>query len=270
MLKLLLLALAAYAGVAGIVYFAQEGLMFLPQKSIAPPAAPPGWTLEAVELRAKDGTRLSGVLVKPGGSRSPLVIYYGGNAEEITSSAVEAPRFWGRRAVLLVNYRGYGESEGRPGEAELVSDAIEIFDWAAKRADVDPERIALHGASLGSGVAVQVAAARAARCVVLSTPFDSARAVAAGIYPWLPVGLLMRHPFDSAARAGAIRVPALVLVAAEDTIIAPKHADRLADAWGGPVERVAFVGRGHNDLFADPAYGAAIARFLDRHLGTPD
>lgn len=270
MLKLLLLAAALYAGVAGMVYFAQDGLMFMPQRAFAPPVAPPGWHLERVRISARDGTRIAGVLVKPGGTRSPLVIYYGGNAEEITGSAAEAPRFWGRRAVLLVNYRGYGESEGKPGEAELVSDALEVFDWAAKRPDLDPARIALHGASLGSGVAVQVAAARPVKCVVLSTPFDSARAVAAAIYPWLPVGLLMRHPFDSTSRAGNIKVPALVLIAAEDTIIPPRHAERLAAAWGGPVERVAFAGRGHNDLFTDPDYGAAIAGFLDRQLGQPD
>lgn len=267
MLKLLGFALALYAGLAAFVWFSQERLLFMPQGARAAARAPAGWAMEPVAFTARDGVRLRGVLVKPPGAPAPLVLYFGGNAEEATGSAADAPRLWGRHAVLLVNYRGYGESEGRPGERELVADALEIFDWAVARADIDGARVALHGASLGSGVAVQVAAARPVRCVVLSTPFDSVRAVASGVYPWLPVGLLIRHPFDSAARAPAIAAPALVLLAERDDVIPPVHGERLAAAWGGPVQRVVFAGRGHNDLFADPGYGQAIVAFLDRHLG---
>lgn len=260
----------AYAGVAAFLWLAQDGMLFFPQPARGPAAAPPGWVLEPVSLAAADGTRLAGVLSLPPGAataRHPAVIYFGGNAEEVTASAREAGRRYGRRAVLLVNYRGYGESEGKPGEKALVSDAIELLDWAMARPDVDRRRVALHGQSLGSAVAVQAAAAREVACVVLSTPFDSARAVAADLYPWLPVGLLLRHPFDSAALAPSIRAPALVLIAGEDSIVPPKHAERLAEAWGGPVQRVRLDGAGHNDLYAHPHYETSIRAFLDRHLG---
>jgi hypothetical protein len=194
------------------------------------------------------------------------VIYHGGNAEEVTSFAAEAPLTYGNRAVLLVNYRGYGRSQGRPGERLLVADAVELFDWAARRPDLDSGRIAVHGRSLGTGVAVQLAAARPARCILLTSPFVSARDVAREIYPWLPVGLLLRHPFDSGRHAPAMKIPALVLIGEADTLIPKRHSERLAGLWGGPVERAGFAGLGHNDVHLDPKYANTIRDFLDRCL----
>ena len=256
----------AYAAVVALMWLAQERLQFHPRAAIGAPAAPPGWSLEEVRYTARDGTLLAGTLVRPGAARGPLIVYFGGNAEEVTEYAPEVAAVYGDRAVLLVNYRGYGASSGRPGEREIVADAIELYDWAARRADVDPERIALHGRSLGSGVAVQVAAARPARCVILTSPFASAREVAAEIYFWAPVGMIMRHPFDSLAHAPRLTMPALFLVGEADTLIPPRYSKRLADAWSGPVERKSFAGFGHNDISVNPGYAAAVQAFLARCL----
>ena len=262
----LLVAVLGYLVVAALVWFAQERLLFYPQAPMGRAAAPRGWQLEEVRLKARDGTALAGVLVKPAIDRPPLVIYYGGNAEEVTAYASEAATTYGERAALFVNYRGYGESGGKPGEKAMVADAIEIFDWAAGRADLDAVRIALHGVSLGTGVAVQVAAARPARCVILTSPFAAALDVAREVYPWLPVGLLMRHPFDSAAHAPGLRMPALFLMGEADELVPKRHSERLASLWGGPVERVSLEGFGHNDLGISPRYNAAIHAFLARCL----
>jgi fermentation-respiration switch protein FrsA (DUF1100 family) len=263
---LLLAGVAAYLGVALLVWLAQERLIFYPQPPAASVAAPPGWRLEEVALRMRDGTVIAGVLVLPPAQRPALVIYLGGNAEEVTSFAAGVAQAYGPRAVLLVNYRGYGRSQGKPAENLLVQDAAALFDWAAARADIDGKRIALHGRSLGSGVAVQLAAARPARCIVLTSPFSSARDVAREMYPWLPVGLLMRHPFDSARHAPALTIPALVLVGDADTLIPKRHSERLARLWAGPVERAAFAGLGHNDIHVNPRYAETIRAFLDRNL----
>lgn len=266
-LKVLLLAgLAAYLGVALLVWFAQEHLIFYPQPASGPWAAPPGWRAEEVSLRTRDGTVVSGVLLLPPVERPPLVIYHGGNAEEVTRFAADAAQTYGNRAVLLVNYRGYGRSQGKPGEKPLVEDAVELFDWAVRRADIDAGRIAIHGRSIGTGVAVQLAAARPARCILLTSPFSSARDVAREIYPWLPVAFLLRHPFDSGHHAPRLKIPALVLMGDADTLIPKHHSERLAGLWGGPVERAAFAGFGHNDLHVTPKYAAAIRGFLDRCL----
>jgi fermentation-respiration switch protein FrsA (DUF1100 family) len=266
-LKSLLLSIAiGYAAVAALVWLLQEKLIFYPREATPLPLAPAGWRLEEVVHVAADGTRLAGVLVLPPAERAPLVIYFGGNAEEVTAYASDVERTYGPRAALLVNYRGYGRSQGRPGEKALVADGIELYDWAARRPDIDPQRIALHGRSLGTGVAVQVAAARPARCVVLTSPYASLVDVAKEVYWWLPVALLMRHRFDSASLAPRLRAPALVLVGEADNLVPPHHSRNLAAAWGGPVERVSLEGFGHNDIDVNPRYAAAIRAFLDRNL----
>jgi fermentation-respiration switch protein FrsA (DUF1100 family) len=263
---LALAVVVGYVAIAALMWFAQERLMFYPRASLGSASPPPGWQLEEVRFAAPGGPELAGVLVRPGSARSALVIYFGGNAEEVTEYAPGVRDTYGERAVLLVNYRGYGASAGSPGEKAIVSDALALYDWAAKRPDVDPERIALHGRSLGSGVAVQVAAARPARCVLLTSPFASALDVARSAYPWLPVAMLLRHPFDSMAHAPTLKVPALFLVGEADSLVPPAHSERLAKAWGGPVERASFPGMGHNDVSVHPGYDAAIQAFLGRCL----
>jgi len=266
-LKLILLSgLVVYLGVVAAVWLMQERLMFYPRPAGPTPPAPPGWRIEEVAFTTRDGTPLAGVLARPAVDRPALVLYYGGNAEEVTAFASIAPQTYGERAVLLMNYRGYGSSGGSPSETSLVSDALELFDWAAARGDLDRDRIAVHGRSLGSGVAVQVAAAKPARCVVLTSPFTSALDVAKEIYPWLPVSILMRHVFDSSAHAPKLRMPALILMGDADTLVPMRHSERLARLWGGPVEREAFAGFGHNDLDMNPRYNVAIRNFLDRCL----
>ncbi|HXF77219.1 MAG TPA: prolyl oligopeptidase family serine peptidase [Usitatibacter sp.] len=261
-----LVAVVGYAAAMLLTWAFQEKLLFYPRAVAAPPAAPPGWKLEEVRLRMADGITLAGVLVAPPAAKPPLVVYFGGNAEEVTAFASTAADTYGARAVLLVNYRGYGDSAGSPSEKALVSDGIAIVDWAARRADIDASRIAIHGRSLGTGVAVQVASARPPRCVLLTSPFASALEVAQAHYPWLPVAQLIRHPFDSAGRAPGLRMPLLVLIGDADTLVPPSHSERLAGLWGGPVERLVLHGYGHNDLSVDPRYDAAIHAFLDRSL----
>ena len=266
-MKLLLLtAVLAYAGIVVLVWAAQENLLFYPPPAGPRPSPPLGWRLEEVAFTARDGTRLAGFLALPPREKPPVVMYFGGNAEEVTGYVPQARENYGERAVLFVNYRGYGGSAGKPGEKGIVADGLELFDWLAGRADLDGARIALHGRSLGTGVAVQVAAARPARCVILTSPFSSALGVAREIYWWLPVALLMRHPFDSLALAPAMRVPLLVMIGEADELIAPRHSLALAAAWGGPVEKLSLPGYGHNDLHVDPRYAAALHAFLDARL----
>ena len=140
-LKFLLLAvLVGYAAITLLVWLAQERLLFFPQPVHGKAVAPQGWHIEEVRLQSRDGTPLAGVLVRPPVERPPLVIYFGGNAEEVTAFAPEVAQAYGDRAVLLVNYRGYGDSGGKPGERGMVSDALEVFDWAAKNVPKAPKR----------------------------------------------------------------------------------------------------------------------------------
>ena len=261
-----LAAVLVYAGIVAILWFAQERLLFLPQPAGPAPRPPAGWSLEDVSIRATDGTLLAGVLLKPPIDKPPLVIYFGGNAEEVTAYSGQAAARYGPRAVVMVNYRGYGASGGKPGETAMIADALTIHDWVMRRSDVDTARIAAHGRSLGAGVAVRLAAARPVRCAILTSPYDSLVAVARSHYPWAPVGWAMRHRFDSLAAAASLRIPALMLIGERDDIVAPERSESLARAWAGPVEFVRLAGRGHNDLDLDARYAGAVSAFLDRHL----
>ena len=244
-------------GVPATMYLAQDSLLFLPQPLIgAPRVARP---VEALAFEREEGVKVRGWFVKAA-DRAPLAIYYGGNAEELSWQMTEPwPAGW---SLALVNYRGYGESDGKPSEVALFGDALAVFDALARRPDVDASRIVLVGRSLGSGVAVYVAAERPVAAVVLISPYDSMTAVARRHYPWLPVGLLLKHPFDSASRAPHVRAPLLAIAGDADRIIPPSHSRRLVEAWAGPKRLVELRDADHNDLSGAPQFWPAIDAFL--------
>jgi pimeloyl-ACP methyl ester carboxylesterase len=214
--------------------------------------------VQEVFLPAKDGTRLQAWYAKAG---SPLVIYFGGNAEE-TSWMLEELRNAPGASWLIVSYRGYGLSEGSPGEAALLSDALQWFDYAMTLPGADPKRTFAFGRSLGSGVAVALAAERQLAGVILATPYDSLAAVAKRYYWYLPVDLLLKHRFDSIGRAPKLNKPLLCLIAEHDTVIPPEHAERLYAAWGGAKQKIVLASAGHNSTDDDPAFWPAIRKFL--------
>ena len=264
-LTLLYTVLAAFIGLCALLYLLQERLIFIRQplaEGVRQVIRELPRTAE-IELTAQDGTHLHGWLRHGVEETAPrgLVIYFGGNAEEVSGQVYDADALapW---SLAAFNYRGYGLSEGRPSEAALIADALAIYDRLAAREDVDPNRIVVFGRSLGSGVAVQLAANRPVRAVVLVSPFDSLRRLARKQYPFIPVSLLLKHPFDSLARAPGIESPLLVLAGDRDRIIPPALSRRLHDAWAGPKRWALLPGAGHNDIHAQPPYWHAIRGFL--------
>src|SRR5258706_1022683 len=145
-----------------------------------------------LEIVAADGTRLRGWIVKGSAAPAPAVIYFGGNAEEVSWTLAD-PR-WPRESTIVgLNYRGYGASEGAPGEPALTADALAIYDAVVRREDIDPRRIVVFGRSLGTAIAAHLAAERPVAGALLVSPFDSMTAVRKAHYPFLPVSLLLRH-----------------------------------------------------------------------------
>ena len=255
-----LIAFAAILiGLPAAAWFGQDGLIFFPQPGSGTSRLPAG--TERLEVTARDGTRLAGFLVPRGARPAPALLYFGGNAEEISWTLADDrwPRGW---TVAGVNYRGYGTSEGRPGERELLDDGLAAYDALAGRPEVDARRIVVVGRSLGTGVAVHVAALRPVAGAILISPFDSLVAVGRMHYPWLPVDWLLRHRFDSAALAPSVGVPMLTIVGAADGIIPPTRSRVLFDAWAGPRTWVAIPGADHNDLGSTPGFWVPIATFV--------
>jgi len=253
-------AAALVVGVPLLAFLLQERLIFYPQPLSDAARAdirlrfPKG---QNVFAQAADGTRLHAWHL-PGPADAPLVLYFGGNAEEVSwmlGEAAAAPRVgW-----LLVDYRGYGASEGSPSEAALTADALLWYDRFSPQA----KKILVFGRSLGSGVAVRLASERKVDAVILVAPFDSMVAVGQRHYPYLPVSWLLRHRFESVALAPKITAPLLCLVAMRDSIIPPEHAKLLYDAWAGPKRWVALEEAGHNTADAHPNYWRSITAFLN-------
>ena len=254
--------LAVALGLPLVVYFAQDALIFYRQPIAEGRRADIVQRHAAVAdvwLTAADGTRVHSWHLKAG---APLVLYFGGNAEEVSwmieAASAEAPG----ASWLLMDYRGYGQSAGAPSEKALVEDALLLYDHAVKLPGTDPQRIYAFGRSLGGGVAVALAAERPLAGLILATPFDSLAAVAKRYYWYLPVDLMLKHRFDSIALAPNLKQPLLCLVAERDEVIPPVHAERLFDAWGGPKRKVNLQQAGHNSTDAHPLFWPSIREFL--------
>ncbi|MFA7257304.1 MAG: alpha/beta fold hydrolase [Kiritimatiellales bacterium] len=253
-LRLLLLIVLLYVCAIVFMWIRQEHYLFLPKHyDVLPEFERFRWD------RTINGVPHQGWFLDKG--KTQTVIYHGGNAEdlaghcEVMMDGIDAN-------VLLVNYRGYGQSEGAPGEKEMVSDCIAIFDLFCAEKNITPSNIVLMGRSMGTGVAIQVAAAHPdAAGLILVTPYESIAAVARFQYPWLPIKQLMRHPFRAIDFAPQIKMPALVILSEFDEVIPVESGRRLGEALGGPKEIITLP-MGHNDINEHPGYFATINRFL--------
>ena len=263
---ILKICVAVAIGLPLVVYLAQDALIFHPQpisEARRAEIAQRDPRVKSIFLSTAGGTRLHAWYVK---SQGPLVLYFGGNAEEVSwmieTVLAEAPG----ASWLLMDYRGYGQSTGSPSEKALVADALALYDHAAKLPSVDPKRIHVFGRSLGSGPAVALAAERPLAGLVLVTPFDSLVAVAKRYYWYLPVGWMLKHRFDSIALAPQSKTPLLCLIAERDEVIPAAHGERLCDAWGGPKKKIVLAAAGHNTTDAQPMFWRSIREFLAQRV----
>jgi pimeloyl-ACP methyl ester carboxylesterase len=255
----LILIAALVLGVPAWAWFTQESMLFFPQPVASTAHLPARASL--LEVVAADGTHLRGWIVKGVAAPAPAVIYFGGNAEEVswTISDTRWPREW---TIVGINYRGYGASEGKPGEPALTADALAIYDAVTKRDDVDPRRIVVFGRSLGTAIATHLAAERPVAGAILVSPYDSMTAIGKLHYPWLPVSLLLRHRFDAVPDAKRDTMPMLAIVGGSDSIIPANRSRALFDAWAGPKTWHVVPDADHNDLGRDDAFWQVVAGFL--------
>ena len=230
--KLAIGALALYGATCLAMYLTQKSFLFHPTPVTGPPAAFGLRGFEQVSIRAEDGATLVGWL-HDSPAREKALVYFYGNADSLPPYAP----FFDRLAtagysVLAVNYRGYGGSTGDPSEAGFYRDGEAAIRFLSERVPV--ERITVMGRSIGSGVAVDVAARRPVAGLVLISPFTSIPNVASKLMWWLPVKLLMNQRFPSIDKIGRVRAPVLIIHGDADTLIPPEEGRRLFDAANEP------------------------------------
>lgn len=243
------LVLLLYGGVCVLMYLGQRQQVYHPEAS---------WQVRHppdIEL-VRDGVRLRGWVVNPGHARA--LLYFGGNGERIEDLREDMASWLPDRTVYLVPYRSYGASEGEPSEPALVGDALALFDRVAPAHD----SVAVLGRSLGSGIAVQVAAQRPVERLVLVTPFDSLVRVAQGYFPWLPVDLLMRERYESWRYVQRIRCPVLVIRAEQDEIVPAARTAALVQAFAVHPQEQVIADAGHNSVQDHADYRVSLRRFL--------
>lgn len=228
---------------ACIALFAfQRSLMYYPQ----PNANQAGITPMPLETPAATMT----VLTRP--SPGPdAVLYFGGNAEDVSLDMPDLADVFPTASLYLLNYPGYGSSGGHPSERAIMDAAFALFD----RVHATHANITVIGRSLGSGVAVQLAAARPVSRLVLVTPFDSFADPAAAAYPYFPVRLLLRDKFESYRYAPQVTAPTHIIAAADDEIIPRASTERLrARFQPGIATYTVLPNAGHNSISDNADY----------------
>jgi fermentation-respiration switch protein FrsA (DUF1100 family) len=233
--------------------------MYFPETIHTTPAQAGLPEAEEVPLKASDGVPITAWYVKPQDGK-PVIVYFHGNGGALRDHVGRFKKLVGAGIGLVaLEYRGYGGNPGSPSERGLIADGEAAYAFAAARYPI--KQIVLWGESLGSGVAVAVAAEKPVGRLILEAPFTSAAAVAAIRYWYLPVRLLMKDQFHSDRRIGKVKAPLLILHGVHDHVVPYAMGERMFELANKPKHIVRFLDGGHENLDANGALDA-VARFI--------
>lgn len=260
-------AAVTYAGLVALLFVFQRSLLYHPAATLPTPAASGVAEMQVVSLRTEDSLDLKSWYAPPAAADGPVVLYLCGNAGHIGYRAFKVRHLLDTGfGTLLVSYRGFGGNPGRPTEDGLRADARAALRFLAGEG-IAPATVVLYGESLGTGVAVGLAAEQAetapVAAVVLETPYTSIADVAARHYPFVPARWLVKDRFDALSEIGAIGAPLLVFHAEDDRVIPVDLARRLFEAAIEPKEARWFAGGGHEGLF-DAGAADVVVDFIRR------
>ena len=258
MWKWLIAAVVLYGGFVALLYVVQRSLQYFPERRRTAPRAVGLPEAEEAVLDTADGERVIVWHVPPRQGR-PVFLYFHGNGGSLRWR-VERFRalISGGSGLVALSYRGYGGSSGRPTEPGLIEDAAAAYAFAIAR--YPAEHVVLWGESLGSALALAVAAEKPVGHLVLEAPFTSAADVGAHHFWFVPVRLFMKDQFRSDLRASKVTAPVLVVHGENDTIVPMTLGKRLYGLIQAPERFVRVAGAGHNDLGVRAV--AAAKRFI--------
>lgn len=223
-----------------------------------PPAGPLPLGAELLSLQTGDGHQLAGLHLGAdvASSESTLILGFGGNAWNGQDVAKYLHELFPDCEVVAFHYRGYAPSSGVPSAEALLADAPLIYDLAVTR--LEPSKVIAVGFSIGSGVAVSLAAERKLDGLILVTPFDSLKAVAQSLFPWLPIGRFFGHEMDAAAAVERVEAPVAIVAAGQDEIVPTDRTDALRPRVPHLVFDRTIERAGHNDIYARSDFQTAM------------
>jgi pimeloyl-ACP methyl ester carboxylesterase len=252
LMSLVALIVAVYLVLCAALFFFQRSMIYFPQPN-AVTSADSQLTLSMPDAQVSVITR------ERVGPRA--LIYFGGNAEDVSRNLPEFAEAFPEYAVYLLNYRGFGGSGGSPSEEAIAEDALALFDQVY----ASHPQVSLIGRSLGSGVAVRLASQRPVQQLILVTPYNSLEEIAARQYPWVPVKWLLKDRFESGKYAAHIRVPTLLLAASDDEVIPRASTQRLLENFPQGVALLRVVpDSGHNSISDRAQYLQWMGNVLNR------
>jgi fermentation-respiration switch protein FrsA (DUF1100 family) len=223
--------------ISSYLYLNQTNLIHLPdlpsrRVDVTPQQV--GLSFESVELKTEDGVKLHGWFIPHATPRATLLFFHGnaGNISHRLDSLVLFNKL--RLAVFIIDYRGYGNSEGKLSEDGIYQDAQAAWRYLTETRGIPGTKILLFGRSLGGAVAAYVAAHNDAMGVVLESTFTSVPDIAADLYPWLPVRWLSRYHYNTLERMAAIDSPVMIVHSRHDEIIPFRHARKLFERANEP------------------------------------
>jgi fermentation-respiration switch protein FrsA (DUF1100 family) len=265
-----ILATICLAGIGFVVYvrFLEAATVFLPARRLMALPSDVGMIYEDVFLNTQDGVLIHGWFIpapKPALSQGapPTLIYLHGNAGNVGDRLDKLEMFHAMRVnVLIIDYRGYGRSQGRPTEEGLYLDAQAAFDHLMTRRNIDPAKIIVYGGSLGGAAAVDLAARRPVSALILDSTFTSAADMAKVILPIVPA-FLLKIRLDSLNKIRNIRIPKLIVHSRDDETIPFVLGRKLYEAASLPKDFLEISGL-HNEgyLLSRPVYTAGIEQFI--------
>jgi fermentation-respiration switch protein FrsA (DUF1100 family) len=236
--------LLALALLKALVWWLQPRLAFYPRRGPTPPPDP----YVRFETTTEDGMALTGWMMPPD-SAKPVIIYFCGNAGNLSDRAALLSGFDGKAVtVVAFNYRGMGESSGSPTEQGVYRDATAIYRYVTETLSIDPHRVILWGHSIGGAVAAWLATEKPCAGLLLESTFRSAKAMAKRMLPVIPASFFLTYRFDNEGHMRRLRVPILLLHGTADTIIPPEDSQLLYSLASGPKDLWLIPQGGHNDL----------------------
>lgn len=261
--RLLLLLVVLGLLYAGLV-LGESRFIYFPTRALAATPADAGLDFDDVRFDTEDGVRLHGWWV-PGRTEDVTLLWFHGNAGNLGDRVALLELLHDELGigVFMVDYRGYGRSEGKSSEAGLYADARAALEATQVHAGVGPDDVVLFGQSLGAAVAVELASTHPVRGVVLEAAFTSIPDMARHHYSFLPVWPLLRTGFDSQSRIAGIEAPLLMLHGENDDIVPLDMGRELFATAKEPKELSIVRGAGHNDVYLTTDYIATLRGFLD-------
>ena len=265
-----LVILAVFVLMALWLRWREPSMIYYPTREIEQTPDRLGWKFEDVYLTTADAVKINGWFLPAPQSpisthQSPLtVLFLHGNAGNI-SHRLDKLGFLRELGadVLIIDYRGYGHSEGAPNEQGTYRDAQAAYEYLTKTRGIHPRHIIVYGESLGSAVAVDLAAKHPVAGVVIEEALTSVADVGQKMFPFMPVRLLARNKYDTLSKIGRINAPLLIFHSRDDEYFSWRHAERLFAAAREPKQLVELRG-GHNDAFLASAdtYRTGLQQFL--------